>query len=306
MSASIEKIKDFLNADPFVLDGGMGTLLEQRGIDVNNPMWSATALVESPDAIRQAHLDYYRAGARIGISASYQASFEGFAAAGFSREQTEKLMRLSVQLAREARDEHGSGLVAASVGPYGAMLADGSEYRGDYGLSATELRDWHLERMRVLASAGPDIFAVETIPAIAEIGGIVDALDQLDTPAWISVTVNSGRLPTGESLESAFELAATSDRVVAIGINCSYPAEVTGALIAARKVTDKPFIAYPNSGELWDAKNHTWVGAPDIPGNLVEEWLHLGITAIGGCCRVDPDEISHISKIVAEWNQITL
>lgn len=283
---------------PVVLDGGLGTSLEHRGHDLSSSMWSARLLLEHPDEVRAVHEAFFAAGARVAISASYQASFEGFASVGLDRRETEALLRRSVELAAAARDDSGEGWVAASVGPYGAMLADGSEYRGDYALDRAGLREWHAPRLAVLAEAGADLLALETIPSRAEALALLDLLRGSGVAAWLSFTVHDGALRTGESLTEAFAEAAAVDEIVAVGINCSHPSEVLGAIAAARAVTDKPVVVYPNSGEEWDAKNRTWVGEPGFPPALVERWLEAGASLVGGCCRVGADEIAGLAAIV--------
>jgi homocysteine S-methyltransferase len=287
-----------LAAGPVVLDGGLGTLLEAHGHDLSSAMWSARLVRERPDAIVEAHREFFDAGARVAITASYQASFEGFAAEGIDREEGIRLLRRAVELAQEARDDRKGTWVAASVGPYGAMLADGSEYRGNYGLTVDELRAWHRPRLEVLAHAEPDLLAVETLPSLAEIEAVTAEVDRLGVPAWISATVSLGTLRSGESLAEAFAVAASSPAVIAVGINCSHPSEVLGAIATARGVTDKPIVVYPNSGEEWDGKNRTWVGEPGFPDQLVRSWRQAGASLIGGCCRVRPAQIARMASVL--------
>jgi homocysteine S-methyltransferase len=289
-----------LDGGPVVLDGGLGTLLESHGHDLSSAMWSARLLRERPDAIRDAHREFFDAGARVAIAASYQASFEGFAAEGIEREEGVRLLRRAVELAREARDGRSDAWIAASVGPYGAMLADGSEYRGNYGLTVDQLRAWHRPRLEVLAEAEPDLLAAETLPSLAEVEAVTAEIDRLGIPAWISATVSLGTLRSGESLAEAFAIAASSPAVIAVGINCSHPSEVLGAIATARGVTGKPVVAYPNSGEEWDGKNRTWVGEPGFPDELVLGWREAGASLIGGCCRVRPAQIARMSSVLGE------
>jgi len=280
-----------------ILDGGLGTLLEQRGHDLASELWSARMLIEQPDTIREAHREFFDAGAQVGISASYQVSYEGLAAAGLDRAETDRLLALSVSLVAAARDEsRAQGWVAASVGPYGAMLADGSEYRGDYGLSVAQLREWHAPRLRTLMDAGADVLAIETIPCLAEVEAVLGGIQGSGVPAWLAVTAAMGTLRSGESLAEAYAMADTVDEIIAVGINCSDPLDVASAIVAARSVTVKPIVVYPNSGEQWDAKNRRWMGTPGFPSSLVREWRDAGATLIGGCCRVGPAEIFAIGS----------
>ena len=295
-----------LATGPVVLDGGLGTLLADRGNDVTDELWSARILLENPDEVQAAHEQFFRAGARVAISASYQVGYERLAREGFSEADVDALLVRSVTVAQAARSAaglDGEAWIAASVGPYGATRADGSEYTGEYGLTVDELRAWHRRRLGVLAASGADVLAVETIPSLAEVQAIVAELDALaasgsTVPAWISVTIAGGALRSGDPLEEAFAVAAASDAVLAVGVNCCDPREVAGALEVARSVTPKPLVVYPNSGEQWDATNRSWAGRPDFEGDLVGHWLELGATLVGGCCRVRSDEVRRIAAIV--------
>ena len=293
---------DALGRGPIVLDGGLGTLLESRGHDLGSDLWSARLLLERPEEIRAAHREYFEAGARVGITASYQVTYEGLARAGIGAAETSALLRRSVELAVEARDEvAGDGVerwVAASVGPYGAMLADGSEYRGDYGLDVDALRRWHRPRLAVLADTAADLLAVETIPCVEEVKAVALELHELAAPAWVSVTAAMGALRSGDDLREAYAFLDDIDEVVAVGINCSDPLDVNAAIEAARAVTAKPVVVYPNSGEQWDAKNRRWMGDSDFPDWLIREWVAAGASLIGGCCRVGPLDIAGISRVL--------
>ena len=283
-----------------VADGGLATELEARGNDLSDPLWSARLLLDAPDQITRAHLAYFRAGAVIATSASYQASFEGFARRGLGRGAAAGLMRRSVDLARAARDQMaGDGRarwVAASAGPYGAALADGSEYRGRYGRSVRELAAWHRPRLEVLASAGPDVLALETVPDVDEAEALMAAVAGLGIPAWLSYSIAAGRTRAGQSLAEAFAVAAGVPDVVAVGVNCCAPADVPAAIAAAREVTGKPVIVYPNSGEEWDARRRAWTGRSGYSAAQSRRWIAAGANIIGGCCRVRPADIAAIAQ----------
>lgn len=300
----IESLRDALAAGPVTLDGGLGTLLETHGHDLSSPLWSAQLLVEKPGAVRAAHAEYAAAGARVAISASYQVAYESLAAAGMSHDDVDRLLVESIRLAREANPD---GWVAASVGPFGAPRADGSEYHGRYGLgghdeSVTALRAWHGPRIEALVSGGPDVLAAETIPSLAEVQAIVDVVRGSGVPTWVSVTAAYGALRSGEPLADAYAIAASADDVVAVGVNCCDPMDVGPAIAAARSVTDKPIVVYPNSGEQWDAKNRRWMGEAGFPDRLVREWIDAGARLVGGCCRVGPEQIRRIAAITAGVN----
>ncbi|MDT9698922.1 homocysteine S-methyltransferase [Streptomyces sp. P17] len=287
-----------LAAGPVVLDGGMSNQLESAGHDLSDELWSARLLAELPEAITEAHLAYFEAGADVAITASYQATFEGFAGRGIGRERAAELLALSVELAREAarRAKAQRPLwVAASAGPYGAMLADGSEYRGRYGLSVDELERFHRPRIEVLAAAGPDVLALETVPDADEARALLRAVRGLGVPAWLSYSVAGDRTRAGQPLQEAFALAADADEVIAVGVNCCAPEDVDAAIETAARVTGKPVVVYPNSGEAWDAQARAWHGQSSFAPAQVRTWGEAGARLIGGCCRVGPKAISGIS-----------
>jgi len=287
-----------------IIDGGLATQLEAQGNDLSDRLWSARLLLEDPEEIVRAHLAYFRAGARIATTASYQATFEGFAARGIDHAGAVALLRQTVALAADARsryrserapDDPGPLLVAASVGPYGAMLADGSEYRGRYGRTVAELRDFHRERMAVLAETKADLLACETIPEVEEGIALVDLLDEVDAVGWLSFTcADGGHLRSGAPVEEAFAPADGSPRVVAVGVNCTAPEHVEELVARARAATAKPIVVYPNSGEGWDTVARRWTPAsgPRVDPATAREWVAAGARLVGGCCRVTPDHIA--------------
>lgn len=271
-----------------VLDGGLATELERRGHDLSSRLWSARLLRDDPQAVVDAHRAFVDAGAEVVTTASYQASFEALG------DDTEPLLRRSVSLARDS----GAAWVAASVGPYGAVLADGSEYRGDYGLSVAVLREWHRRRLHVLAAAGADVLAVETIPCLAEVEALCAELETLAVPAWLSLTCDGTSTRAGEPLRDGFAMARDCAAVVAVGVNCTAPAHVDAAVELAVGVSGKPAVVYPNSGETWDAAARRWVGEPAIGAAAVAHWIADGATLVGGCCRVRPEQIAEIAALV--------
>ena len=292
-----------------VLDGGLATQLEAQGADLSDSLWSARLLIEEPEAIVAAHLAFYRAGANVATTASYQATFVGFARRGLDRPAAADLLRRSVELASRAKaqalDEGAPGplFVAASVGPYGAMLADGSEYRGRYGLSVGQLADFHRDRLRVLAETAADVLAVETIPELEEAEAVAGLLGEVPgTAAWISFSCADGsRLRSGAPIEQAVEAVRDAPGVVAIGVNCTAPEHVDELITRIRAATSLPIAVYPNSGEGWDAAARRWTGAEAgrVDGAAARRWHAAGATLIGGCCRVTPDQVALIAGAFA-------
>ncbi len=286
-----------------VLDGGLSTALEQQGIVVDGALWTARLLADEPERIARAHREFFEAGADVATTATYQASERGFLAAGFDAAQARALIRRGVTIARDVRDEFASarpGLrVAASVGPYGAVLGDGSEYRGGYGLSAARLRDFHGPRLELLAEAGPDLFAVETIPDVEEAVVLVALLDDIGLPAWFSYSARGAATCAGQPLTEAFAALAGSSALIAAGVNCSDQADVLGAITTAVQVTGLPGVAYPNRGGVWDSAAKTWSQAHAVDHALVGAWVAAGARCIGGCCGYGPADIAGLAKAVA-------
>ena len=282
-----------------ISDGGLATELEARGHDLSDDLWSARLLSEDPAEIVAVHVAYFNAGAQIATTSSYQASFEGFARRGIDRTGAERLMRRSIELAQTARDSAPApAWVAASVGPYGAMLAHGEEYVGRYGLSVVELTAWHRPRLDVLTAAGPDVLALETIPDSDEAEALVGLAAEYGLPAWLSYTIDGERTRAGQPLEEAFAVAADVPEIVAVGVNCCAPADVLGAVETARRVTGKPVIVYPNSGEVWDGETRVWVGTAGMDTALAADWVAAGARIVGGCCRVRPDDVAAMAAAI--------
>jgi len=272
--------------DLLVLDGGLSNALEDRGHDLSTDAWTARLLLDDPGEVAAVHRAYYEAGADVATTASYQA--------------TQDLLGVSVRLAREVRDEVAAEtgrrlLVAASVGPYGALLADGSEYRGRYGVSAATLRDFHAPRLEALAAAGPDLLAVETVPDADEAEVLVPLLADLGVPAWFSYAVAGDATRAGQPLAAAYDVLAGCDVLVAAGVNCSAPRDIAGALAAAATATGLPGVAYPNLGERWDHATHSWQGDGELDVHAAATWVEQGARFVGGCCRVGPDRIAALA-----------
>lgn len=305
-------LADLLRQYPvLVADGALATELERRGCDLRDPLWSAKALIETPELIRQVHCDYFEAGADIAITASYQASIAGFMRRGLGRAEGIALLQRSVRLAQEARaafwqdPAHRVGrprpLVAASVGPYGAFLADGSEYRGDYGLSEQQLMEFHRPRLAALLDAGPDLLACETIPCFAEARALAHLLTEFPAAcAWFSFTAqDDAHLCHGETLAECAAWLNDQPQVVAVGVNCTAPGHIPALIQAIRTATDQPVVVYPNSGEIYQPDNHDWQGLSSSAtfATEAESWYAGGARIIGGCCRTTPEHI----RAIAAW-----
>ena len=307
-------LTSLLDEQGFVLlDGGLATELEARGESLNHALWSAKILLEKPEAIGEVHLAYFEAGADVATTASYQATFPGLEAHGFSTEQAEQVMLRSVNVAVEARERFWSvaqnragrqrPLIAASIGPYGAFLHDGSEYHGNYGVGYDDLKEFHRARLQLLATSGADLLACESIPSLIEAKALAELLRETpDVPAWISFTCrDEAHVSDGTTLAEAVKAVSKTSNVVAIGMNCTAPRFVNALLEKAHSVTDKPLVAYPNSGELYDISTCGWKATSEA--GLIEEaargWLERGARLVGGCCRTTPETIKGIRRALS-------
>jgi len=290
-----------------ILDGALATELEARGCQLADALWSAKVLMEDPELIYQVHYDYFVAGARCAITASYQATPQGFATRGLSEDESLALIARSVELAQRARHDYlavrpdaKTLLVAGSVGPYGAFLADGSEYRGDYALPEAEMMAFHRPRVQALLAAGGDLLACETLPSFAEAQALVKLLAEFpDARAWFSFTLrDAGHISDGTPLAEVVSWLNQQPQVVALGINCVALESVTPALQQLQTLTDKPLVVYPNSGEQYDAGSKTWHSAPSgcTLHDKLTEWQQAGARLIGGCCRTSPGDIAAIAR----------
>lgn len=294
-----------------VLDGGVATELSRQGMNLSDELWSARVLIDEPEAIQRVHEEYYLAGADVAITASYQASYGGFAKRGLNSAATSALLRRSVELAQSARDRvllvlrgrQGIArdlLVAASVGPYGAVLHDGSEYHGNYGLSEDALVDFHRDRFAVLVDAVPDLIACETIPSRIEAAALVRLLaEHPDAKAWITFTCRDAQhTSAGDSIAECARWLDGVPQIVALGVNCVAPESVESLIQEIASGTTKPIVVYPNSGEVWDAAARCWVGDADRFTAYVPAWLNAGASWIGGCCRTTPEDIRRVREDV--------
>lgn len=294
-----------------ILDGALATELENRGCYINDSLWSAKILAESPEIIEKVHYDYFISGADCAITSSYQATIEGFMQRGFTETEAISLIQRSVRIAKKARDDFWNipenrenrpiPLVAGSVGPYGAYLADGSEYRGDYNISEEELINFHRPRIKILVDEGVDLLACETIPNLLEAKAITKLLKEFSNVyCWISFSCkNDLEISDGTSISECAKYLDKCEQVAAIGINCTAPVYVNSLIEQIKTNSKKPIIVYPNSGEEYDANSKTWHGdsASCSYGCNAKNWFDKGAKLIGGCCRTTPKDI----KSIAGW-----
>jgi homocysteine S-methyltransferase len=276
------------------LDGGLSTALENNGNKLTTSLWTGELIRTNPAEISKAHLDFINAGAQIIITSAYQLSYTGCSARGWSEDETDQALITSTQLAKNAVTQSGKDVkVAASVGPYGASLADGSEYKGNYGVSKQVVRDFHAKRLEILISTSPDYLALETMPDTFEVEVLLDLLNDCPIPFWISYSCKEGnQTNAGQDFQSAVDIAQGA---IAVGINCTKPELITDLLSSAK--SNKPYIVYPNSGRVWDAKSKVWCGGAVVgfSNELVSQWVNAGAEIVGGCCGIGAVEIERLT-----------
>jgi len=278
----------------FKLDGGLSTALENNGNKLTTSLWTGELIRTNPAQITKAHLDFINAGAQIIITSSYQLSYTGCSARGWNEDETNQALIASTQLAKKAVTESSKDVkVAASVGPYGASLADGSEYKGNYGVSKAVIRDFHARRLEILISTSPDYLALETMPDTFEVEVLLELLSDCPIPFWISYSCKAGnKTNAGQDFQSAVDLVQSA---MAVGINCTKPELITDLLRSAK--SNKPYVVYPNSGRVWDAENKVWTGSAAVgfSNDLIRQWVAAGAEIVGGCCGIGAVEIADLS-----------
>lgn len=304
--------KDLENQKALVLDGAMATELEKRGVNTDSQLWSAAALINHPQAVKDVHRSYFEAGADVAITNTYQANLDSFQQIGFTPRQASKMVTNAVKLAQEVRTEFYSNLstqerqkrakyplIAGSVGPFGAYLADGSEYTGDYDLSEGEYLEFHEPRMRLLDAAGIDLFAFETQPNFEEAKTIANLLETkfANRTGWLSFSIKDAKhLCDGTPLEEAVAYFNDYPQITAIGVNCTRMENIEEAVKTIRSVTEKPIVVYPNNGDIYNPETKKWKPDPSSQSfsDLAPKWLNAGATIIGGCCRTTPNDIREV------------
>ena len=298
---------------PIILDGGLSNVLEELGYDLNHKLWTASLIEKHPEAIVQAHLEYLKSGAQYITTSCYQASIPGLIEIGYNKEEAEALILKSVDLAEIAIQRaidtgiiNHNPMIAASIGPYGAYLADGSEYRGNYGISDEALKKFHIGKITLLDQSNADLLAFETIPSFQEARVLSEILNHIEKPSWISFSCkDEEHLNDGSKIKNSVALFEHHPSVFAIGVNCTHPKYVSSIIQQLKNsVGEKKIIVYPNSGEAYNAKSKTWLGVskPKFFEEMAKEWSTLGADIIGGCCRIGPEHIRKISDVLLETN----
>lgn len=301
-------LSSLIGQKPLIIDGGLSNVLEAQGCDLNHKLWTARLILEQPEAIVNAHLRYLEAGANIITTSSYQASVKGLMEEGIDEQEAISVLLKSVTLAEEAVErfmkssaDSGRPLIAASIGPYGAYLADGSEYTGAYGLSDKALAQFHARRLELLANSNADLVACETLPCQQEAKVLSRLLEKIEKPSWVSFSCkDDGHISDGTPIEEVASLFSAHPSVMAIGVNCTQPQFVSGLIRKIKNAApDKKIVVYPNSGETYDPIQKSWMSVPDVPSfaEMSKVWQALGADLMGGCCRIGPEQISALANL---------
>ena len=305
MKTNFDEVKE--QKELIILDGAMATELERKGLNLNDELWSAKVLAEQPEAIKEVHYDYFKNGADAGTSASYQASMAGFIKKGYSKQEAKDLIAHSMELLLSARKDwwekegRESGrvfpLAIGSIGPYGAYLADGSEYTGNYQVSEQELQEFHIRRMEILKETGAELFALETFPCLYEAVLCANMMERIGADYFVSFSCkNNNQIHDGTTIAQCAKALTGLKHLKAIGVNCTQPQFVEDIIKQYKEATTLPIVVYPNSGELYDANDKVWHGSKEQKtyGEWAKEWYQAGATIIGGCCRTTPNDINQI------------
>jgi len=312
-----ERISSLFENHPFAInDGAFSTQLEAMGCDINDELWSAKILYEDPAKVKAVHTQYFEAGADFSTCGSYQASVPGFMKKGFTEERSRELIRESMRLLKKAEEEYlaehparaAELFVGGSCGPYGAYLANGAEYTGDYGHSKEDresIRHFHKERMELLKEGGAEFFGAETIPCLWEAEMLADLAEELGLPVWNSFSCRDGKhISDGTPIADCARALQGRDHIIAIGINCTHPRYISSLIREIRDAIggEKRIIVYPNGGEDYDPVTKMWSGryaAGNFKG-LARGWIADGADILGGCCRTTPDDIRALSELRTE------
>ncbi len=304
-------IKNFLEKqNALILDGALGTQMQNHGFNINDSLWSAKFLDENPNAIKLVHKEYLEAGADCIITSSYQASLEGFLEKGFSEEKADHLISSSIKIAKDTRDEFWESyknsdrlkpLVAASIGPYGAYLANGAEYSGAYEISEKKLSSFHKRRLDTIMKMSPDIIACETIPLFSEIKILSKLLEKYKTTtSWLCLSAKNESLTNaGDDVEEVISWLNAQKHIDAIGVNCTAPQYISTLVKKIKKLSDKLIVIYPNGGSAYNPITKLWESSltnSEEFAKMAYLWNSLGANIIGGCCETTPKEIKKIRE----------
>ncbi len=286
-----------------ILDGGMGQELIARAGQATS-LWSVQALLDAPDIVRDVHDAYFAVGAEIATANTYSVLPDRLQKHGLE-DRLEELQRLACQLACDARDAHGSGLVAGAFGPIGFS------YQPDKCPPAAEAAEVYHRLCEIQADL-VDVYLFETMSSVDQARGALMGAVGFDNPVWLSLSVDDAdgtKLRSGESLRDVLPLLSEF-QPAAVLVNCSVPEAVTDAvpLLVGNNI---PVGAYAN-GFTGIADGFNKIGAtvdllkarkelgPKAYAGFAERWIDAGAAMVGGCCEVGPAHIAVLAKRFGE------
>ena len=283
-----------------LLDGGMGQELVARSGDEPTPLWATRVMIDHPGLVRDIHADYFAAGATVATTTTYAIHHDRLER--FDLDHLFHALHLrALAEAHEARGAHGSGRIAASLGPL--VATNRPEVTQPVAIAAPKYAE-------IAAILGPhvDVFLCETLASVEMCEGAVKGAATAGKPVWLSVTVDDhdgSKLRSGEAVTDLARVVRDYP-VAAVLANCSVP-EAMGDALAGLKSLGLPFGAYANgfthiSGNfLKDAPTvaeltHRHDLTPEKYADFAMSWVAQGATIVGGCCEVGPAHIRHLAE----------
>lgn len=330
----------FLEKRHLVLDGALGTQLESiipNDSEIqpkNDPLWSTKVLMTQPKLIERIHYQYLQSGSDIIMTSTYQASCAGLIKyANSYTDEVAHVWERSVDMANNAIRRHKlenntkpirnrDPIICGSVGPYGAFLANGAEYTGEYGMISNEELEKHHFKLLQFLILHPDVklIAIETIPNFREFKVLVNLLTKLlslhgpNQKFYLSINVrNESEMCDGTPVEKVMNylnfkmktMGILQRNIFAIGYNCVDYHLVTSLIDNLTMFNEFhiPMIVYPNLGYVYSTKHEEYIAYQDTNELelMILDWLKRGVKIIGGCCGSGPQEIEKISEVVNNY-----
>ena len=281
-----------------LLDGSLSYPLENKGINLNTRLWTAQVLIDDPHILSEIHSKYVKCGVDYISTSSYQLSHDALLQLGYRKKEINKIFKRSVDLAVKAVEKKEIEIVG-SFGPFGSLLADGSEYTGKYKYDDLIIKNYHKNNFEVINNQKLDIILYETIPSLKEIKIISDVIKYSQKKFWISMTCNKNlKLRDNSSLKEACKILSEMDNISVIGVNCVDPLITSDIIKKLKDYSSKKILVYPNSGEKYNSYTKKWDGESSINNELIKDWISLSPDIIGGCCRVGYDKISKMRSLI--------
>ncbi|WP_127559873.1 homocysteine S-methyltransferase family protein [Nioella ostreopsis] len=283
-----------------LLDGSIGQELVHRAGDRPTPLWSTSVMLDRPELVRAVHGDYFAVGASIATTNTYAVLRDRLRPEGLE-DRFADLIETALREAEAARDAHGGGRIAGSLGPLRAS------YRPDL-CPPEEVAAAAYGELVQMMEGRVDLFLIETVSSILQARGALAGCAETRLPVWLSVSVDDEdgtRLRSGEALS---ELAPVVEefRPDALLVNCSRPEAIAAALIILKPL-GLPMGAYANGftqisdGFLEDRPTVDALTArkdlgPAEYADFAMGWVDAGASVVGGCCEVGPNHIAELAR----------